>query len=81
MQAYLSPQDCDLEQFSKQVERQLTVQNVPQAHDIQNNVPIYDISQLDMKVTPKHFGQNGLMFYATPQVSWFLKMPMQTPAP
>lgn len=48
MHAYLSPQDCDLEQFSQQVEQQLTVQNVPQAHDIQNNVPIYDISQLDM---------------------------------
>ena len=38
MQAHLSPQDCDLEQFSQQVERQLTIQNVPQAHDIQNNV-------------------------------------------
>ena len=38
MHAYLSPQDCDLKQFSRQVERQLTVQNVPQAHDIQNNV-------------------------------------------
>jgi ectoine hydroxylase-related dioxygenase (phytanoyl-CoA dioxygenase family) len=48
MHAYLSPQDCDLEQFAKQVDRQLTIQNVPQAHDIQNNVPIYDISQLDM---------------------------------
>ena len=48
MQAHLSPQDCDLEQFSQQVERQLTIQNVPQAHDIQKNVPIYDISQLDM---------------------------------
>lgn len=48
MHAYLSPQDCDLDQFSQQVERRLTIQNVPQAHDIQNNVPIYDISQLDM---------------------------------
>ena len=48
MQAHLSPQDCDLEQFSQQVERQLTIQNVPQAHDIQKNVPIYDISQLDL---------------------------------
>jgi ectoine hydroxylase-related dioxygenase (phytanoyl-CoA dioxygenase family) len=48
MHAYLSPQDCDLKQFAKQVERQLTFQNVPQAHDIQNNVPIYDIGQLDM---------------------------------
>ena len=48
MHAYLSPQDCDLKQFAKQVERQLTFQNVPQAHDIQNNVPIYDIGRLDM---------------------------------
>ena len=48
MQAHLSPQDCDLEQFSQQVERQLTIQNVPQAHDIQKNVPIYDIGQLDL---------------------------------
>ena len=48
MQAHLSPQDCDLEQFSQQVERQLTIQNVPQAHDIQKNVPIYDIDQLDL---------------------------------
>ena len=48
MSAYLFPQDCDLEKFAKQVDRQLTIQNVPQAHDIQKNVPIYDISRLDM---------------------------------
>jgi len=48
MNAYLSPQDCDLEKFAEQVDRQLTIQNVPQAHDIQKNVPIYDISRLDM---------------------------------
>ena len=48
MNAYLSPQDCDLEKFAEQVDRPLTIQNVPQAHDIQKNVPIYDISRLDM---------------------------------
>ena len=48
MHAYLSPQDCCLEQFAKQVERKLTNQDVPQAHDIQKNVPIYDISRLDI---------------------------------
>ena len=48
MNAYPFPQDCDLEKFAKQVDRQLTIQNVPQAHDIQKNVPIYDISRLDM---------------------------------
>jgi len=48
MHAYLFSQDCDLKQFVKQVERRLTNQDVPQAHDIQKNVPIYDISRLDM---------------------------------
>ena len=48
MQTYLSPTDCNLDRFAKQVERQLTNQDVPQAHDIQKNVPIYDISRLDM---------------------------------
>ena len=48
MQAYLSPQDCNLEQFTQQVERQLIAQDVPQAHDIQSNVPIYDINRLDL---------------------------------
>ena len=48
MNGYLLPQDCCLEQFAKQVERKLTNQDVPQAHDIQKNVPIYDISRLDI---------------------------------
>ena len=48
MQSYLFPRDCDLMQFTQQVERQLTPQDVPQAHDIQSNVPIYNIDQLDL---------------------------------
>ena len=48
MHAYLSPEDCNLAQFAQQVERQLTYQDVPQAQNIQNNVPIYDVSQLDL---------------------------------
>ena len=48
MHAYLSPEDCNLAQFAQQVERQLTYQDVPHAQNIQNNVPIYDVSQLDL---------------------------------
>jgi len=44
MQAYLSPDDCNLEEFTQQVTRSLTPQEVPQAHDIQNNIPIYAAS-------------------------------------
>lgn len=48
MHAYLSPKDCDLEQLAQQVERQLTHKEVPQAHEIKDNVPIYDIGRLDL---------------------------------
>ena len=48
MQAYLSPDDCNLEEFTQQVTRSLTPQEVPQAHDIQNNIPIYNVTQLDL---------------------------------
>ena len=44
MHAYLSPDDCNLEEFTQQVTRNLTLQEVPQAHDIQNNIPIYDVT-------------------------------------
>jgi ectoine hydroxylase-related dioxygenase (phytanoyl-CoA dioxygenase family) len=48
MQAYLSPDDCNLAEFTQQVSRSLTQQEVPQAHDVQNNIPIYDVMQLDL---------------------------------
>ena len=48
MQTYLFPDDCNLEEFTLQVTRSLTPQEVPQAHDIQNNIPIYDVTQLDL---------------------------------
>ena len=48
MQAYLSPDDCNLAEFTQQVSRSLTPQEVPQAHDVQNNIPIYDVTQLDL---------------------------------
>ena len=48
MHAYLSPDDCNLEEFTQQVTRNLTPQEVPQAHDIQNNIPIYDVTRLDL---------------------------------
>jgi ectoine hydroxylase-related dioxygenase (phytanoyl-CoA dioxygenase family) len=48
MQAYLSPDDCNLAEFTQQVSRSLTQQEVPQAHDVQNNIPIYDVTQLDL---------------------------------
>ena len=48
MQAYLSPNDCNLAEFTRQVSRSLTPQEVPQANDIQNNIPIYDVTQLDL---------------------------------
>ena len=48
MQAYLSSDDCNLAEFTKQVTRSLTPQEVPKAHDIQNDIPIYDVTQLDL---------------------------------
>ena len=48
MQAYLSPNDCNLAEFTQQVTRSLTPQEVPKAHDIQNDIPIYDVTQLDL---------------------------------
>ena len=48
MQAYLSPDDCNLAEFTEQVSRSLTPKEVPQAHDVQNNIPIYDVTQLDL---------------------------------
>jgi len=48
MQAYLSPDECNLEEFIQQVTRTLTPQEVPQAHDIHNNIPVYDVIQLDL---------------------------------
>ena len=34
MQAYLSPDDCNLAEFTQQVTRSLTPLEVPKAHDI-----------------------------------------------
>ena len=48
MQAYLSPDDCNLAEFTEQVSRSLNPKEVPQAHDVQNNIPIYDVTQLDL---------------------------------
>ena len=48
MQAYLSSDDCNLAEFTQQVTRSLTPQEVPKAHDIQNDIPIYDVTQLDL---------------------------------
>ena len=48
MQAYLSPDDCNLAEFTQQVTRSLTPQEVPKAHDLQNDIPIYDVTQLDL---------------------------------
>ena len=47
MQEYLSINDCDLDEFSKSLERELQQNEVPLSHDIQKNVPIYDVSKID----------------------------------
>ena len=48
MQAYLSSDDCNLKEFSKSLERNLQQSDAPQAHDIQKNIPIYDINKIDL---------------------------------
>ena len=47
MQGYLSSNDCNLEKFSKSLNRTLNQSDVPLAHDIKKNIPIYDVSQID----------------------------------
>ena len=47
MQEYLSTNDCDLDEFSKSLDRELQKNEVPLSHDIQKNVPIYDVSKID----------------------------------
>ena len=47
MQEYLSINDCDLDEFSKSLDRKLQQNEVPLSHDIQKNVPIYDVSKID----------------------------------
>ena len=47
MQGYLSSNDCNLEEFSKSLDRTLNQSDVPLANDIKKNIPIYDVSQID----------------------------------
>lgn len=47
MQGYLSSNDCNLEEFCKSLDRTLNQNDVPLAHDIKKNIPIYDVSQID----------------------------------
>jgi len=47
MQEYLSINDCNLDEFSKSLDRELQKNEVPLSHDIQKNVPIYDVSKID----------------------------------
>ena len=47
MQEYLSTNDCDLDEFSKSLDRKLHQNEVPLSHGIQKNVPIYDVSKID----------------------------------
>ena len=47
MQGYLSSNDCNLEEFSKSLNRTLNQSDVPLAHDIKKNIPIYDVSQIN----------------------------------
>jgi ectoine hydroxylase-related dioxygenase (phytanoyl-CoA dioxygenase family) len=47
MQGYLSSNDCNLEEFSKSLDHTLNQNDVPLAHDIKKNIPIYDVSQID----------------------------------
>jgi len=47
MQGYLSSNDCNLEKFSKSLDHTLNQSDVPLAHDIKKNIPIYDVSQID----------------------------------
>ena len=47
MQEYLSINDCNLDEFSKSLDRELQQNEVPLSHGIQKNVPIYDVSKID----------------------------------
>ena len=48
MQEYLSVKDCNLDEFSNSLNRKLQQNEVPFSHDIIKNVPIYDISKIDL---------------------------------
>ena len=48
MQEYLSVKDCNLDEFSNSLNRKLQQSEVPFSHDIIKNVPIYDISKMDL---------------------------------
>ena len=47
MQRYLSRDECNLAEVSKSLDRELRQNEVPLAHDIINNVPIYDVSKIN----------------------------------
>ncbi|AHD10505.1 phytanoyl-CoA dioxygenase family protein [Phaeobacter gallaeciensis] len=44
--AYFSPEGCELTDFQKLVEQELTPQDVPLAKTIEKNIPIYDMGAL-----------------------------------
>ena len=48
MQEYLSIKNCNLDEFSNILNRKLQQTEVPFSHDIKKNVPIYDISKIDL---------------------------------
>ena len=71
MQEYLSINDCDLGEFSKSLDRELQQNEVPLSHDIQKNVPIYDVSKIDFYQIPNYYVQNGQTYYIRLRVFLF----------
>ena len=43
---YYRPEECNLVDFQKIIDQNLAIDAVPNAKEIQNNIPIYDIEEL-----------------------------------
>ncbi len=46
MTAYFDQSHCDITEFASHVDQTTTAQSVPFSHDIQSNIPIYDVPSL-----------------------------------
>ncbi len=58
MTTYYTAQSCDLSEFQSLCAQSLAPEDVPHAHEIAQNVPIYDVAQCDL-ITPQ--GRSNLL--------------------
>ena len=45
---YYHPKECNLNEFEEIINQSITMESVPNAVSIENNIPIYDISSLEI---------------------------------